>query len=102
MSTPPATIPCLDDLAHGAPIPARHGGCPRCAPLSAADVELARQIALRKGYVAQPFPASRALSLRSWHRQRFMVLQELSALEKTAIESHGTTAALLAAAGLPA
>ena len=67
--------------------------------LTAEDLELARQIALRKGYLAQPFPASPALSLRSWHRQRFAVLQELSALELRAIASHGTVAALLAAAG---
>ena len=68
--------------------------------LTAADLELARQIGNRRGYLAQPFPAHRALSLTSWRRQRYAVHAELTALEAEAQSLHGTVAALLAAAGL--
>ena len=73
----------------------------RAAALTAADRELARQISIRRGYLAQRRPASRTTPLVTWYRQRLAVITELSDLEKEAIAAHGTVAALLSAAGLP-
>lgn len=69
--------------------------------LSAEALELARQISLRRGYLAARYPGTRGLSLASWHRQRKGVLDELSALEKQAIAEHGSVSDLLVSAGLP-
>lgn len=69
--------------------------------LSAEALELARQISLRRGYLAARYPGTKGLSLAGWHRQRNAVLKELSALEKQAIAAHGSVNALLTAAGLP-
>jgi hypothetical protein len=69
--------------------------------LSAEALELARQISLRRGYLAARYPGTKGLSLAGWHRQRNGVLKELSALEKQAIAAHGSVSDLLVAAGLP-
>jgi len=69
--------------------------------LSPEALELARQISLRRGYLAARYPGTPGLSLASWHRQRNGVLKELSALEKQAIAAHGSVSDLLVAAGLP-
>jgi hypothetical protein len=66
--------------------------------LTVEDLELARQIALRRGYLAERSPALRSMSLSTWHRRRGSIITELSDLEKQAIARHGTVAALLAAA----
>jgi len=68
--------------------------------LTAAAVELARQISNHRGYLAQPFPSSRTLSLSAWFRQRFTVAQDLAELEAEAQTLCGTAAELLHAAGL--
>ena len=70
------------------------------SPLTAAGLELARQIGNRRGYLKQPFPQTRMLSLAAWQRQRFTVLTDLAELEAEAQTLYGTAAELLHAAGL--
>lgn len=72
-----------------------------CVTLSAEALELARQISLRRAYLAARYPGTPGLSLARWHRQRAVVITELSDLEKQAIAAHGSVNALLTAAGLP-
>ena len=69
--------------------------------LTLADLELARQIANRRGYLMEPRSYPSTISLEVWHRRRLRVIAELSTLEKEAIAGHGTVAALLSACGLP-
>ena len=71
------------------------------AHLTLADLELARQIANRRGYLMEPRAYPSTISLEVWHRRRCGVILDLSTLEKQAIASHGTVAALLSACGLP-